>query len=160
MPVLSQGGNTILCGGAVPSESGPAPVILSLTRMRAIRAIDPVNNTMEVEAGCVLATMQEAAAPARRSTPSCRPYLGLDGAAALPADRRLARLCPLPGGVPQLLAAGATAVLLGRAPLFGLASGGQQGAERALAILGDELDRTMALLGCRTVADLRGCRIA
>ncbi|KAA0677951.1 alpha-hydroxy acid oxidase [Roseomonas genomospecies 6] len=60
----------------------------------------------------------------------------------------------------KLLAAGAEAVLLGRAPLFGLASDGQQGAERALAILGDELDRTMALLGCRTVADLRGCRIA
>lgn len=57
----------------------------------------------------------------------------------------------------KLLAAGASAVLLGRAPLFGLAAGGQPGAEHALAILGDELDRTMALLGCRTVGDLRGC---
>ncbi|WP_196813254.1 aldehyde dehydrogenase family protein [Azospirillum brasilense] len=64
VPVLPQGGNTSLCGGAVPSETGPAPVILSLTRMRAVRAIDPVNNTMEVEAGCVLATVQEAAAAA------------------------------------------------------------------------------------------------
>ncbi|CAO3425474.1 alpha-hydroxy acid oxidase [Azospirillum endophyticum] len=57
----------------------------------------------------------------------------------------------------KLLAAGAAAVLLGRAPLFGLAAGGQAGAEHALAILQDELDRTMALLGCRTVADLRSC---
>lgn len=56
----------------------------------------------------------------------------------------------------KLLAAGAAAVLLGRAPLFGLAAGGQAGAEHALAILQDELDRTMALLGCRTVAELRG----
>lgn len=54
----------------------------------------------------------------------------------------------------KLLAAGAAAVLLGRAPLFGLAAGGQAGAEHALAILRDELDLTMALLGCRTVADL------
>ncbi|WP_372395388.1 alpha-hydroxy acid oxidase [Azospirillum sp. HJ39] len=57
----------------------------------------------------------------------------------------------------KLLAAGASAVLLGRVPLFGLAAGGQPGAEHALAILRDELDRTMALLGCRTVGDLRGC---
>ncbi|TWA63440.1 FAD/FMN-containing dehydrogenase [Azospirillum brasilense] len=69
VPVLPQGGNTSLCGGAVPSETGPAPVILSLTRMRAVRAIDPVNNTMEVEAGCVLATVQEAAAAAGRLYP-------------------------------------------------------------------------------------------
>ncbi len=55
----------------------------------------------------------------------------------------------------KLLAAGAAAVLLGRAPLFGLAAGGQAGAQHALAILQDELDRTMALLGCRTVAELR-----
>lgn len=54
----------------------------------------------------------------------------------------------------KLLAAGAAAVLLGRAPLFGLAAGGQAGAEHALAILRDELDRTMALLGCRTVPEL------
>ncbi|MBP2301763.1 alpha-hydroxy acid oxidase [Azospirillum picis] len=59
----------------------------------------------------------------------------------------------------KLLAAGASAVLLGRAPLFGLAADGQRGAERAFAILADELDRTMSLLGCRSVADLRGCRM-
>ncbi|MDR6772249.1 FAD-binding oxidoreductase [Azospirillum sp. BE72] len=69
IPLLPQGGNTSLCGGAVPSETGPAPVILNLARMRAVRSIDPVNSTMEVEAGCVLATVQEAAAAAGRLYP-------------------------------------------------------------------------------------------
>ena len=54
-PVLPQGGNTSLCGGAMPRERGEPPVIVNLTRMRRIRSIDPVNNTMEVDAGCVLA---------------------------------------------------------------------------------------------------------
>ena len=67
--VLPQGGNTSLCGGATPSESSKPPVILLLTRMRRIRSIDPVNNTMEVDAGCVLATIQEAAVAADRFYP-------------------------------------------------------------------------------------------
>ncbi|SMH62946.1 alpha-hydroxy acid oxidase [Azospirillum agricola] len=58
----------------------------------------------------------------------------------------------------KLLAAGAAGVLLGRSMLYGLAAGGPAGAEHALALLGDELSRTMALLGCRSVADLRACR--
>jgi FAD/FMN-containing dehydrogenase len=68
-PVLPQGGNTSLCGGATPSEHGKPPVIILLTRMRRIRSIDPVNNTIEVDAGCVLATIQEAAAAADRLYP-------------------------------------------------------------------------------------------
>jgi len=69
VPVLPQGGNTSLCGGAVPSAEGKPPVIVALTRMRRIRSIDPVNNTMEVDAGCVLAAIQEAAAAAGRLYP-------------------------------------------------------------------------------------------
>ncbi|WP_300726118.1 FAD-binding oxidoreductase [Pseudomonas sp.] len=61
VPVLPQGGNTGLVGGSVPASSGPAPVIVNLQRMRQISAIDPVNNSMQVQAGCVLATVQEAA---------------------------------------------------------------------------------------------------
>lgn len=68
-PVLPQGGNTSLCGGAVPAPSGPAPVLVSLARMRRIRAIDAANNSMEVEAGCVLATVQQAAAAVGRLYP-------------------------------------------------------------------------------------------
>ncbi len=61
-PVLAQGGNTSLCGGAVPRASGPPPIIIGLQRMRRIRGIDPINNAVTVEAGCVLARVQEEAA--------------------------------------------------------------------------------------------------
>lgn len=69
VPVLAQGGNTGLVGGSVPPSGGPAPVIVNLERMRRIRKVDPVNNTMEVEAGCVLANVQEAAREAGRYYP-------------------------------------------------------------------------------------------
>ena len=66
VPVLPQGGNTSLCGGAVPEAAGPPPVIVNLSRMRRIRSVDAGNNSIEVEAGCVLATVQQAAAAAGR----------------------------------------------------------------------------------------------
>ncbi len=69
VPVLPQGGNTSLCGGAVPSAEGPPPVIVSLSRLRAVRSVDAVNNTMVVDGGCVLATVQAAAEAAGRLYP-------------------------------------------------------------------------------------------
>jgi FAD/FMN-containing dehydrogenase len=69
VPILPQGGNTSLCGGAVPDAAGVPPVIISLARMRRIRSLDPVNNTIVVEAGCVLASVQQAAADADRLYP-------------------------------------------------------------------------------------------
>ncbi|CAK7260543.1 MULTISPECIES: FAD-binding oxidoreductase [unclassified Shinella] len=69
VPVLPQAGNTGLVGGSVPAAEGPAPVIVALERLRRIRKVDPVNNTMEVEAGCVLANVQEAARAAGRYYP-------------------------------------------------------------------------------------------
>ncbi|MGE8689232.1 MAG: FAD-binding oxidoreductase [Achromobacter sp.] len=68
-PVLPQGGNTSLCGGAVPADAGQPPVIVNLSRMRRIRRVDAANNSMEVEAGCVLAAVQEAAAAEGRLYP-------------------------------------------------------------------------------------------
>ncbi|MEN4922181.1 FAD-binding oxidoreductase [Achromobacter spanius] len=68
-PVLPQGGNTSLCGGAVPAADGTPPVIVNLSRMRKIRGVDAANNSMQVEAGCVLATVQEAAAASGRLYP-------------------------------------------------------------------------------------------
>ncbi len=56
--VVPQGGNTGLCGGAVPSGE---QVLISLQRMHRVRAIDPANFTMTVEAGMVLQAVQEAA---------------------------------------------------------------------------------------------------
>lgn len=66
--IVPQGGNTSLCGGAVPDADASA-VILSLARMRRIRGIDVANNSMEVEAGCVLQSVQEAAAAVDRLYP-------------------------------------------------------------------------------------------
>jgi FAD/FMN-containing dehydrogenase len=68
VPILPQGGNTSLCGGAVPDGRNP-PVVVNLSRLRRIRRIDPANNSMVVEAGCVLATVQQAAAEAGRLYP-------------------------------------------------------------------------------------------
>lgn len=68
-PVLPQGGNTSLCGGAVPGDSGPLPVIVNLARMRKVRNVDAANNSIEVEAGCVLASVQQAASDAGRLYP-------------------------------------------------------------------------------------------
>ena len=56
--------------------------------------------------------------------------------------------------IAKALACGAEAVIAGRAVNYGLAAAGGAGARRALDILRDEFDRTMALTGCRTPADL------
>ena len=56
--------------------------------------------------------------------------------------------------VVKALALGAKAVLIGRATLYGTAVGGEAGAARAIAILRDEIDRVMALIGARSVAEL------
>mgnify|MGYP002815522794 CR=1 FL=1 len=55
--IVPQGGNTGLCGGAVAAGE----VILSLSRMNKVREVDPVNFTMTVDAGCVLAELQTVA---------------------------------------------------------------------------------------------------
>lgn len=54
----------------------------------------------------------------------------------------------------KALALGANAVSIGRPYLYGLASGGQAGVERALGLLKSEVERSMALLGCRTIAEI------
>jgi (S)-mandelate dehydrogenase len=54
----------------------------------------------------------------------------------------------------KALALGARAVMFGRPTLYGLAAGGQAGAERVLQTFERELRRAMALLGCRSVAEL------
>ncbi|ABM58110.1 FAD-binding oxidoreductase [Verminephrobacter eiseniae] len=69
VPVLAQGGNTSLSGGSVPWPDGAAPMLINLARMRAVRAIDTANDSMVVEAGCVLAAVQQAASERRRLYP-------------------------------------------------------------------------------------------
>jgi FAD/FMN-containing dehydrogenase len=64
--VVPQGGNTGLCGGATPTGG---EVVINLTRLNRIRAIDTDNNTITVEAGCTLAAVQDAATNAGRLFP-------------------------------------------------------------------------------------------
>jgi FAD/FMN-containing dehydrogenase len=60
VPLVPQGGRTGLVIGSVPDESGQA-VVLSLRRLNRIRAVDPINRTMTVDAGCILHDIQQAA---------------------------------------------------------------------------------------------------
>ena len=58
IPVVPQGGNSGLCGGATPDQTGNQ-IVLCMTRMNAIREIDPVNHTATVEAGVILQRLHE-----------------------------------------------------------------------------------------------------
>jgi FAD/FMN-containing dehydrogenase len=61
VPLVPQGGRTGLVLGSVPDDSGQA-VVLSLRRLNRVRALDPVNRTITVDAGCILHDIQQAAA--------------------------------------------------------------------------------------------------
>ncbi|HEV2301687.1 MAG TPA: FAD-binding oxidoreductase [Stellaceae bacterium] len=68
LAVVPQGGNTGLVGGQVPPADRDN-ITLSLGRMNRIRALDATNFTMTVEAGCILAQVQQRAAEADRLFP-------------------------------------------------------------------------------------------
>ena len=61
--IVPQGGNTSMVGGAAVSEDG-SQIVLSLSRLNRVREIDPVDMTMEIEAGVPLKAAQDAAAEA------------------------------------------------------------------------------------------------
>ena len=67
-PLVPQGGNTGMCGATVP-DAKVNPVVIAMGRMNRIRNVDALNNTMTVEAGCVLANIQQAAAQVDRLFP-------------------------------------------------------------------------------------------
>ncbi len=67
-PIVPQGGNTGMCGAATPDASGRA-IVVALGRMNRIVELDALNNTVTVEAGCILAHIQQAAADADRLFP-------------------------------------------------------------------------------------------
>ena len=71
--IVPQGGNTGLVGGQIPHHG---EVVLSLTRLDKIREVDPVSNTMTVEAGVTLQRAREAAAAADRLYPQLLPSEG------------------------------------------------------------------------------------
>lgn len=68
VPLVPQGGNTGLAGGATPLADG-LDIVLRLSRMNRVRELDPANNTITVEAGCILHRVKEAALAADRLFP-------------------------------------------------------------------------------------------
>ena len=77
--VVPHGGNTSYCGGATP-RPGSGEIVLSLRRLNRIRAIDPANDSITVEAGCVLHEVQAAADAAGRLFPMS---LGSEGSCTI-----------------------------------------------------------------------------
>ena len=68
--MVPQGGNTGLVGGAIPASTPERPeVIIGAKRLNRIRSLDATNYTITAEAGCVLATLQAAAAAVDRVFP-------------------------------------------------------------------------------------------
>ena len=104
VPLVPQGGNTGLVGAGVPDASGRL-VVLSLSRLNRIREIDPLNDTITVEAGCVLKTVQDAAAEADRLFPLS---LGAEGSCQIGGN-----LSANAGGVNVLRYGMARALVLG-----------------------------------------------
>ena len=97
-PVVPQGGNTSMVGGATPDETG-RHLVLSLSRMNRLRALDTADMTMTVDAGMVLKTAQTLAAEAGCLFPLS---LGAEGTATI-------------GGVLSTNAGGNTTVRYGNA---------------------------------------------
>jgi FAD/FMN-containing dehydrogenase len=79
VPLVPQGGNTSMVGGATPDASGEA-LVLSLRRMNRIRALDPAAGLAVCEAGLILADLHQAALAAGRRFPLT---LGARGSATI-----------------------------------------------------------------------------
>ncbi len=67
--IVPQGGNTSLCGGSVPLAGAEPQIVINLSRMNRVRAIDATNYTMTVEAGCKLESLYAAPEAADRLFP-------------------------------------------------------------------------------------------
>ena len=68
VPIVPQGGNTGLVLGSIPDGSGSA-VVMSMKRLNRLRHSDAINNTITVEAGCILQQVQAVAAAIDRLFP-------------------------------------------------------------------------------------------
>lgn len=79
MPLVPQGGRTGLVGGAIPDQGGKA-VVINMSRMNAVRALDPLAMTLSLDAGMTLAAARAAAAEAALSLPI---LLGSEGSAQI-----------------------------------------------------------------------------
>ena len=79
VPLVPQGGNTSMVGGATPPADGSA-LILSLRRMNEIRSLSPEDNLAVCEAGVILSVLHDAAEAAGRRFPLS---LGAKGSATI-----------------------------------------------------------------------------
>ena len=102
--IVPQGGNTGLVGAGVPHSHG-GEIVVNMGRMNRVRAIDPLNDTITVEAGCVLADVQNAAANADRLFPLS---LGAEGSCQIGGN-----LSTNAGGTGVLRYGNARALVLG-----------------------------------------------
>ena len=118
--LVPQGGNTGYCGAATPDESG-RQLVLSLRRLNRIRELDAANFSMTVEAGCVLAAVQQAAAAAERYFPLS---LGSEGSCQIGGNlgTNAGGLNVLRYGMARDLVLGIEAVLADGSVLHGLKS--------------------------------------
>ncbi|HUS54264.1 MAG TPA: FAD-binding oxidoreductase [Thermohalobaculum sp.] len=103
-PIVPQGGNTGMTGGGHPHQGGDE-VMLSTGRMNRIRAIDPLNDTITVEAGVVLADIQRAAEGVDRLFPLS---LGAEGSCQIGGN-----LSTNAGGIRVVRYGNARAMVLG-----------------------------------------------
>jgi FAD/FMN-containing dehydrogenase len=67
-PIVIQGGNTGLCGGAIPAGDGNE-ILLSMSRMNRVREVSAEDFSMVAEAGCILAELQDEARRVERLFP-------------------------------------------------------------------------------------------
>jgi (S)-mandelate dehydrogenase len=93
-----------------------------------------------------------------RQLDSCVSGIEMVGAVAAAVGDRLTILVDggfrRGGDVLKALALGADGVMLGRAPLYGLAAGGEAGVGHALGLLRLEMERALTLLGCHSLDEL------
>jgi isopentenyl diphosphate isomerase/L-lactate dehydrogenase-like FMN-dependent dehydrogenase len=128
------------------SWSGPIVIKGILTADDARRAVDEgaaaisVSNHGGRQLDCVSATIR--ALPEVVAAVGGKTEILLDGGVRRGAD------------IVKALCLGARAVLCGRAYAYGLAAAGEAGVARALEILREDMERTMRLLGCRSVREL------
>ena len=104
VPIVPQGGNTGLVAGGIPDRGGRA-VVVNLARMNRVRDLDPVNDTITVEAGCILHNVQTAAEAADRLFPLS---LGAEGSCQIGGN-----LSTNAGGIQVLRYGTARALVLG-----------------------------------------------
>jgi (S)-mandelate dehydrogenase len=91
----------------------------------------------------------------RQLDSSCSPLTFLpDIAAAHPGKVLIDSGFRRGSDVVKAMALGAGSVLLGRPLLYGLAAAGEEGVSQVLSIIKDEMDRTLANMGCASIAGL------